>query len=283
MKKSFKSICSILLTSLVISNPCHALLISKKTVAKILVSGATAIGISAVVIYGLNKVFKTNPAPSTPNNENASPKTNKKSPTKKVPFSPSKTNKSTKVSPGKSRTNLPEKRNLNDFNNKERAWIKFLSGEVLTPEEKAKYNFVYSSCEEFLQDNDENLESRHNYIQVVFPNIIKSVFSNTDLYIQGKENLWKNILSNESTKKNIQETMRRNYNRILNFWDNKSLGSNDHNILRMTRVLISLKLFGLQEEYENLKRYLINRFGEEESFSKSFEYWQATENTASLV
>ena len=48
------------LTSLVISNPCHALLISKKTVAKILVSGATAFGISAAVIYGLNKVFKTN-------------------------------------------------------------------------------------------------------------------------------------------------------------------------------------------------------------------------------
>ncbi len=298
MKKSFKNICSVLLTTLMVCNPCHAI-ISKKTLAKILIPSTAIAGITAIMIYSYYKLSKTESSPKVSNklptidNEsskisnklpdinNEAPKTQSKLP--EVIINEVPENKSPESQ--KTQNNLPEttKRELDNFNNKEKVWIKFLSGEVLTHEEKTKYNFRYSSCEEFRQDNDNNLECFHDYIQVVFPNIIKSVYGNRDLYIEGKEGFWKALLSDTSLKKNIQETMKKNYNRILNFWNNKNLKSGDHNLLRITRVLISLKLFGLQEEYESLRKYLIERFGNEQSFSNSMKYWNATEKTASLV
>lgn len=278
MKKSFKRICSVLLTALIISNPCHAA-ISKKTVSKILFSSTAIVGLSAILIYGLHEFSKTKSSPKVPDKL---PKVPNQS--SNISNEISKINNETpKISLHKAQINFLEKRKFDNFNNKEKAWIKFLSGEVLTPEEKLKYNFRYSSCEEFRKDSDNNLEYFHDYIQVVFPNIIKSVYGNRDLYIEGKEHFWKALLSESSLKKNIQETMKKNYNRILNFWDNKNLKSCDHNLLRITRVLISLKLFGLQEEYESLREYLTERFGNDQSFSNSMKYWNATEKTTSLV
>ena len=118
------------------------------------------------------------------------------------------------------------------------------------------------SIEEILAYTDEQLEQGHDYIQEVFPTKSLSMFH---LIKPITDKDLSSFYQNEQAKENVR-TM---YRRMLVFWKidgdrYKEWGSKaperlwnkegDHNHLRMTRVLKSLKLLHLDEEYEDFSK-----------------------------
>lgn len=169
-------------------------------------------------------------------------------------------------------------------------WIKLLSGETTNDR-----SFIYKSGEDFRNDNDTNLEKYHNFIQVFFPNVDQSGSANYDLFINNCRDKWKALLENNSEIfKKIQSEMRLNLVRMLNFWKfNASYDGNnnfkvslpkpsksqlrnlsDHNCLRASRVLIALRLFGLNEEHNQLLSILNESYPNHQSL----KFWNETKN-----
>ncbi|MDO4199501.1 MAG: opioid growth factor receptor-related protein [Clostridia bacterium] len=140
----------------------------------------------------------------------------------------------------------------------------------------------YKSGEEMRGDSYDNLESHHDYIQVFFPNKNQSQFSNQDLYLSNEDfkKVWQMRKKYDpQIIKKIQDEMKLNFKNMLDFWgfvadDNltfiainkddeatkrreEKICSQDHNNLRVTRVLLALRNFGLEKEakmfYESLK------------------------------
>jgi hypothetical protein len=161
---------------------------------------------------------------------------------------------------------LPQPQN-NDFDNH----IKFLCGEVVAWNNERPYD----SLNEFIIDSDSNLESKHNYVQLVFPNVRAGV-ANTDLLINVNWNkLPKEIL--EKMKENAKPCALR----MIKFWKFDYTGGEfiahpekqdfeNHNNLRVTRVLKWLWIMGQFELFEKfrqaLKKYYPNH--------KSWNYWK---------
>lgn len=189
--------------------------------------------------------------------------------------------------------NISQKNNVND-SKREENWIKFLCGEKIDDK-----SFRFSSCEDFRQANDNDLENFHDYVQVVFPNFEQSNYVNSDLYLNKSIEKWKKVLSNKETCVKIQENLNLNLIRMLKFWqfemvvneennkitklvasdDSAPFRELDHNRLRLTRVLISLKIFGLNDEY-NL---LMGAIKEKHKDKSSYKFWENTEKTECLV
>ncbi|MDR1435280.1 MAG: hypothetical protein LBI77_02655 [Puniceicoccales bacterium] len=168
----------------------------------------------------------------------------------------------------------------NEFDERELNWIRFLSGETVQ-------GFRYASGQVFRSDSDRNLESNHDYVQLVLPNWSKSHYSNQDLYIARNAEVWKNLFANcPHLKDNIRLNMQLNAIRMLHFWkfcfdfretdvilvDNRKspLHSNgDHNALRLTRFIGALGLFKC-ESILNVSKNLLETYFKAHT---SYSYW----------
>ena len=187
-------------------------------------------------------------------------------------------------------------------NKREGNWIKFLSGEKIQDE-----SFKFQSCEDFRKANDKNLESHHDYIQVVFPNIKKSSYANQDLYLEKNLKKWQELMQNLEIRLKIQKNLKLNLIRILKFFGfevtlgenseiTKLVAKNDgvvfnpgnHNSLRLTRVLKCLKIFGLDNEYNliiisiNSNKEIMTKINKNSILKNSYEYWIKSKKTNCL-
>lgn len=187
-------------------------------------------------------------------------------------------------------------------NKREENWIKFLSGEEIQDE-----SFKFKSCEEFRKASDDDLESHHDYIQVVFPNLERSKYANRDLYLNKNLEKWKELMQDEELRLKIQKNLKLNLIRILNFFDFEvTLGENseitklvakkdsvvfkpwNHNSLRLTRVLKCLKIFGLDDEYNliinsiNSNEEIMIKIQKNPTLKDSYEYWIKSKETNCL-
>jgi len=140
---------------------------------------------------------------------------------------------------------------------------------------------------EILAEDDGYLEFCHDYIQWLFPLAESSNF-NPDAPIVTEEDV-----QAFKTDPMLPHNMRKSFRRFLNFlglrydekvkWVFKDVNYKEamwkhtnHNWLRITRVLASLKLFGLEEECQAFFKCL-KRLHEEEGLvsDNSFSYWKA--------
>jgi hypothetical protein len=164
-----------------------------------------------------------------------------------------------------------------EFQGRQLEWVKFLAGETINVDDTANKatgeKFPYASCQAFWDDSDTNLESKHDYVQIVFPSWGPSSNCNRDLYIRDNVETWKALLRECPTvKRNIHLNIQLNAIRMLHFWgfrfaftqdapnpiwnvdrvfvileDNLSSPlhrDGDHNALRATRFIEALKMFG---------------------------------------
>ena len=124
------------------------------------------------------------------------------------------------------------------------------------------------------------LEDDHNYIQWVFPTDEKSFHSKTaPIITKGEARLW-------GQDETIQENMHKMFQKMLIFYGYPSIKSirrwgYDHNRLRITRIFKSLKMFGLMEEYEELKHWIAShpkRAFDPISYGIWEEIWNEEEN-----
>ena len=187
-------------------------------------------------------------------------------------------------------------------NKREVNWIKFLSGEEIQDE-----SFKFQSCEEFRKANDKNLESHHDYIQVVFPNLEQSGYANKDLYLNKNLKKWQDLMQDLEIRLKIQENLRLNLIRILTFFgfevtlgdsskiiklkaktDGVAFKLGNHNGLRLTRVLICLKIFGLNREHQliidsiNSNKEIMKLVNGNSTLKTSYGFWLNSRKNACL-
>ena len=190
------------------------------------------------------------------------------------------------------------------FNENEKEWIKFLAGQG---DSCAQQRF--KNCAEFLKwetSKNSKMESKHDYVQIVFPTAEQSRYSNDDLYFDrlGKDK-WTNFFTKN---KNIFEKIRYNLNlrliHMLKFWGfevninhktqkieslsvdtSKSVvfDNGDHNQKRFTRVLHCLRLFGLNDEYKLLIDIVKKAKQNNKLTNTTYGYYTGTKNTMCLI
>lgn len=182
----------------------------------------------------------------------------------------------------------PKQKNNSEFNR----WVDFLKG-MPTPNLCSRFD----SCEEFRNLSDDKLEQFHDYVQIVFPNLERSKYANQNLYLKKNLNDWKKLLSDKTTRCEIQKNLKQNLIRMLRFWkfevfhdrnfnitkltagdSGQPFENDNHNALRMTRVLLSLKLFGLNNEH----KLIMATIKKKHRNCSSYSYWRSTENTRCL-
>lgn len=145
------------------------------------------------------------------------------------------------------------------------------------------------TIEDILKLSNFNLESTHDYIQRVFPTDEQSMYSDAPpLTVKDLEAFTQSITA--------QENMRKMYQRMLVFWkldgeNYKEWGNifpvrlwnliGNHNHKRITRVLKSLKLFGMDKEYKDFSMrisYMLNLQKDGNKFirisDETAEYWE---------
>jgi hypothetical protein len=159
------------------------------------------------------------------------------------------------------------------FIEQELNWIKFLIGANAE-------GFPYRNCMEFLLDSDSNLESKHNYVQIILPSLRPSAHANIGLHILHKINTWGDLLTQCLTARElIRLNMILNAIRMLRFWgfrfvfirnngrilivlnDNPNSPLHrvgNHNRLRATRLMEALRMFGCFELADILRSLLSN-------------------------
>lgn len=189
-----------------------------------------------------------------------------------------------------------------NFDKREQNWIKFLSGEKI--EDKS---FLFKSCEEFRSADNNSLENNHDFIQVVFPSLEKSGYANQDLYLNKNLKKWQDLMQDLGLRLKIQKNLKLNLNCILTFFgfevtlgkDSEIIKLNantdgvvfkpgDHNSLRLTRVLKSLKIFGLDREHQliidsiNSNKDIMALVNSNANFKTSYDFWVESAKTARL-
>jgi len=192
------------------------------------------------------------------------------------------------------------------FNKDEVNWIKFLaggeSGKLSDGSEfryKSYLDFYYDSQKETHSIKYHPLEAHHNYIQILFPARDKSGVTNKDFYLDKKIKNWENFLkTNLDIYAAIKTHLMANLLHMLKFWkfnvtiengtlisikptNNQVFGSpTDHNNLRITRVMHSLRLFGLHNEHELLLKALETGYPKHRSMDR---FWSKTRDTEPIV
>jgi hypothetical protein len=111
------------------------------------------------------------------------------------------------------------------------------------------------TLEEILAWDDDSLEYTHDYIQWLFPLREPSAF-----------NPWAPVLTESDVgtfrgRSDLQSGLRRAFDRMMLFYGftrpaKQWLGPHNHNFLRLTRILTSTRLLGLEEESRGLFREL---------------------------
>lgn len=191
---------------------------------------------------------------------------------------------------------LPEY-NHKQFTERENQWIQLLSGNTVQGNTK----FQFKNYEEFRHATPGKLEGFHRFVQLFFPTRTQSRHANQDLYLNLKLPIWQAFFrDHQNIHRAIQENMYVNFIRMLQFWKFKiTLDENDqltsievdpsrpqvfeeygnHNKQRATRVLNSLRLFGLDDESKMLLDSLIKRYPNHPSRSQ----WERTQHTTTLI
>lgn len=141
------------------------------------------------------------------------------------------------------------------------------------------------------------LEYRHNYIQFMFPLMEISNFNKKAIILTEDDLL--NIYNDKSSLYIIQNNMLKSFEVMLNFYGlmmgksgqivkasnfdarrKKWIKINNHNYLRITRILKSLMLFGLNDEANNFFNILIQLKDEYPNLINdiSIVYWKEAVN-----
>lgn len=175
-------------------------------------------------------------------------------------------------------------------------WISFLSGTV--DKSMCPTNITLS---ELINSSDTYLENTHNYIQIMFPNVRQSSYSNTSLYLDNAvsnstvtfKEVFKVILNDYTFRKLITENARYAFYRMMKFYGfeikDRTLittkakiskwNNGNHNQLRVTRILNWLMLCNLQEEFSMLM-VALEKYGDRYSYNK---FWRHVGSSLSLT
>ncbi|MDR3224338.1 MAG: hypothetical protein LBT03_02010 [Holosporales bacterium] len=145
--------------------------------------------------------------------------------------------------------------------------------------------------------DDRWLEDAHNFIQVIFPNLKRGV-DNKELFLSSNRNgttmlqrLEKIFAGDKEVRPMIAINMCLNVHRMLGFWgfkfaldgkeepyieyiDNHTWPTG-HNMLRITRVLIALQLFGLEAIY-GLFLACLRECGSKHVQQETIDFWNDT-------
>lgn len=186
-----------------------------------------------------------------------------------------------------------------------KCWVDFLCGCTIdTNNLKSEKEGPppYRSTQLFRNDTDQNLESNHNYVQVVFPNQKVGV-ANKNLFLDSN-----NLMINKLAAMDVWYTLIGKYpliaykirlntmlnaSRMFRFWGleyatnangeiilrtgnwpdaKKKLSPDDHNNLRVTRILLTLKMLSLN----NIKNVFLKALKDNQGRldgTKSIRYW----------
>ncbi len=197
---------------------------------------------------------------------------------------------------------LCSNKGIKAFDKKEQTWIKFLMGEQINDE-----SFRFKSCNGLRSASNNDLEDNHDFIQAVFPNLEKSRYANQDLYLNKNLKKWQDLMQDLEIRLKIQENLRLNLIRILTFFgfevtlgdsskiiklkaktDGVAFKPGNHNGLRLTRVLICLKIFGLNREHQliidsiNSNKEIIKLVNGNSTLKTSYAFWLNSIKTACL-
>jgi hypothetical protein len=196
-----------------------------------------------------------------------------------------------------------------------KCWIDFLCGctidlNNLAP--KGKELPPHKSAQVFRDNTNDNLESCHNYVQVIFPNQLIGV-ANRSLFLDSNELMTDKSIALDALlallKKHptiaskIKLNLMVNSSRMFQFWGleyaidendkvilktgnwpdaKKKLSPNDHNNLRVTRVLLALGIFGLNSIRDVFLKALKTNQGKLDG-SLSSSYWDKAALTDSKI
>jgi hypothetical protein len=142
--------------------------------------------------------------------------------------------------------------------------IDFLKGERIN-----KHGRTY---QDILNFTDEELESVHNYIQWIFP--IREMSENVmgSPYLDNEEEI--QFLRNDvQVQENLLKALVRmqDFYRDNDFW----LQPNDHNHLRITRIIKSIKLLNTKENAKEFYDFIIDRVANFKPVSdESLNFWK---------
>lgn len=183
-----------------------------------------------------------------------------------------------------------------DNDNLLKKWISFLSGTM--DKNMCPTNIRLS---ELINSSDTYLENTHNYIQVMFPNIKQSSYSNANLYLDNAvfnsrvtfKDVFKVILNDHIFGQLITENTRYAFYRMMKFYGleikDKTLitkntrvskwNNGNHNQLRVTRILNWLMLCNLQEEFSMLM-VALEKYGDIYSYNR---FWSQIKYSTSLL
>lgn len=121
--------------------------------------------------------------------------------------------------------------------------------------------------------NHESLETIHNYIQWIFPLAEPSENVPDTPYLD--KDFVKNI--NDADYQIIKDNIIKSIDMMTEFYENSDywLSYNDHNHLRITRIIKSLKLFKLYKLAENFYDHIMSFVYRKMPVSfETFEYWK---------
>lgn len=157
--------------------------------------------------------------------------------------------------------------------NKEEDIFKFLSGE-----EPDKYG---RNIREIWGYDEKLLERSHDYIQRLFPTNEESIFEKAPVIdLKKDKRKIENIMIKENMKKSLEIMLNFYGFEYKNTIQPKSdakfkwISKKNHNYLRITRILTSLRIFGLEKEAKDFYNALINLSKEKDIDEISLKYWK---------
>ena len=128
---------------------------------------------------------------------------------------------------------------------------------------------------QLLNQTDKELEHNHKYIQYLFP------ISKKSIHAMYAKTVTKGEISQWHLEK-IRENMHNAYERMMRFYETNDywITPYNHNYKRLSRMLESLRLFGLDEEANELFSYLSELYSICPTIigERTYSYWKASNN-----
>lgn len=120
--------------------------------------------------------------------------------------------------------------------------------------------------------SNKELEQYHDYIQWIFPLTEKSVAMSWTPILEDVE-----VIQQLRADRAVLENMRAALRGMQRFYAETDhwLRRNNHNHLRIARILKSAVLLGLTEEAEHFYTFILHRLGDSQSVTdESLEFWR---------